>query len=441
MSNTFNSKIKIQDSERSSPADDRPLRRLIANKIATAPQQRITFAEYMDLVLYHPEQGYYSTGAVNIGSEGDFFTSPHLGRDFGDLLAEQFAQMWDIMGRPKPFTLMEMGAGQGLVAADVLSYLHRKHPDCFAALDYIIVEKAAGLIAQQQQLLQRLTLPTKDNSQPLPIRWCSLEEIPENSITGCCFSNELVDALPVHQFVIEEGQLKEIYVTAVDVAGDRVSLDTLASSEIKFVEVTDAPSTPQLTEYFSLVGIDLMSGAYPDGYRSEVNLAALDWLKTVANRLRQGFLLTIDYGYPAQRYYLPARHQGTLQCYYRHQHHDDPYLYIGHQDITAHVDFTALERQGELCGLRKAGFTQQGLFLMALGLGDRIAALSFSGNPRGQAIAGAQDVMTIMRRREALHQLIDPMGLGGFGVLVQSKGLTAEEEQRSLKGLSVPPMS
>jgi SAM-dependent MidA family methyltransferase len=188
------------------------------------------------------------------------------------------------------------------------------------------------------------------------------------------------------------------------------------------------------------VGIDLMSGNYPDGYRSEVNLAALDWLNSVANKLQRGFLLTIDYGYPAQRYYQPARHQGTLQCYYRHRHHDDPYLYVGHQDITAHVDFTALERQGELCGLRQVGFTQQGLFLMALGLGDRIAALSSPGEARGEAIAGAQDVMTIMRRREVLHQLMNPMGLGGFGVLVQSKGLTAEEEQQTLKGLSMPPM-
>jgi SAM-dependent MidA family methyltransferase len=188
------------------------------------------------------------------------------------------------------------------------------------------------------------------------------------------------------------------------------------------------------------VGIDLMSGAYPDGYRSEVNLAALDWLKAIANRLRQGFLLTIDYGYRADRYYQPARHQGTLQCYYRHRHHDNPYLYVGQQDITAHVNFTALERQGELCGLRKVGFTEQGLFLMALGLGDRIAALSSVDDPRGQATAKVQDVVTIMRRREALHKLMNPMGLGGFGVLVQSKGLTAQEEQVALKGLTVPPM-
>ena len=374
----------------------------------------------MDLVLYHPEHGYYATGAVNIGAGGDFFTSPYLGNDFGELLAEQFAQIWDILGHPKPFTLMEMGAVQGLLAADVLRYLYRQHPDCFDALEYIIVEKAAGLIAQQQQLLQRLRLPTKDNAQQLPLRWSSLEEIPENSITGCCFSNELVDALPVHQFLIEEGQLREIYVTISNREGVRsrrgsfypdICLPTNQSDkpartgvrrdrtidfksppsseqmqnpdssdasgdEIEFVEVADTPSTPRLSEYFDFLGIDLKSGAYPDGYRSEVNLVALDWLKTVANRLQRGFLLTIDYGYSAQRYYQPARHQGTLQCYYRHRHHDNPYLYIGHQDITAHVNFTALEHQGELCGLRKVGFTQQGLFLMALGLGDRIAALS-----------------------------------------------------------------
>lgn len=440
MNNSFNSKPKIQNSKLSSSSENQHLRSLIASRIGAAPHQRITFAEYMDLVLYHPDQGYYATGAVNIGAGGDFFTSPHLGSDFGELLAEQFAQMWDILGRPKPFTLMEMGAGQGLLAVDVLRYLYRQHPECFDALEYIIVEKAAGLIAQQKQLLQKLRLPPKENSLLLPIQWSSLEELPENSIIGCCFSNELVDALPVHQFVIEERQLREIYVTTANVTGDRIALDTITSSEINFVEVTDAPSTPQLTEYFNLVGIDLMSGAYPDGYRSEVNLAALDWLKTVANRLRRGFLLTIDYGYPALRYYQPGRHQGTLQCYYRHRHHDDPYLYVGQQDITAHVDFTALERQGELCSLRKVGFTQQGLFLMALGLGDRLTALSSPGDDRGQALAGAQDVMTIMRRREVLHQLMNPMGLGGFGVLVQSKGLTGEEQQQTLKGLSMPPM-
>ncbi|NEP13281.1 MAG: class I SAM-dependent methyltransferase [Symploca sp. SIO2C1] len=461
--------------------NDQPLYSIIASSIAATPQQRITFAEYMDLVLYHPQYGYYNNGAVNIGSKGDFFTSPHLGKDFGELLAEQFAQMWEILGEPTPFTLMEMGAGQGLLAGDILSYLHSSHPDCFAAVEYIIVEKAAGLISQQQQLLQKLQLPITDNdlrsacssaSLSLPVRWCALEEIPENSLTGCCFSNELVDALPVHQFVIEQGQLREIYVTTRRRGegdeerkrhGDaetrrRGEKETIPNSQfsipkqqttnnkqpttnnIQFVEVTDTPSTPRLKEYFDLVGIDLFSGAYPEGYRSEVNLAALDWLNNVAKRLQRGFLLTIDYGYSAQRYYLPARHQGTLQCYYHHRHHDDPYWCVGQQDITAHINFTALERQGELCGLHQVGFTQQGMFLMALGLGERLAALSAPGEVRGQAVATGKDLMTIMQRREVLHQLIDPMGLGNFGVLVQSKGLTEEEGKVALKGLTVPPM-
>jgi SAM-dependent MidA family methyltransferase len=399
---------------------------IISSRIATTPNQRITFAEYMNLALYHPELGYYASGAVNIGSEGDFFTSSHLSRDFGELLAEQFAQIWEILERPTPFTLVEMGAGQGLVAADILYYLNRKYSDCFKAVEYIIIETAAGLIAQQQQQLQRLKLGAK----PLPLRWCSFEEIPEDSIIGCCFSNELVDAFPVHQVVLNGEELQEVYVRTTNSKDENIN----------FVEIIDTLSTPKLGEYFDFVGINLSSSAYPEGYRTEVNLAALDWIKTVANKLKRGFLLTIDYGYPANRYYLPSRSQGTLQCYYRHHHHNDPYVNIGQQDITAHVDFTALERQGELCGLHQVGFTQQGLFLMALGLGERIAALSNPDSERGNAIASSQDIVKIMRRREVLHQLMEPMGLGGFGVLVQSKGLTQEENQHSLKGLTVPSM-
>jgi SAM-dependent MidA family methyltransferase len=380
----------------------------------------------MNLALYHPELGYYASGAVNIGSEGDFFTSSHLSRDFGELLAEQFAQMWEILECPTPFTLVEMGAGQGLVAADILYYLNQKYSDCFEAVEYIIVETAAGLMTQQQQQLQRLKLGAK----PLPLRWCSFEEISEKSITGCCFSNELVDAFPVHQVVLNGGELQEVYVTTTNSTDE----------SIDFVEIIDTLSTPKLVEYFDFVGVNLRAGVYGEGYRTEINLAALDWIETVANKLKRGFLLTIDYGYQANRYYLPSRSQGTLQCYYHHRHHNDPYVNIGQQDITAHVNFTALERQGELCGLHTVGFTQQGLFLMALGLGERILALSNADSERGNAIASSQDIVTIMRRRQVLHQLMEPMGLGGFGVLVQSQGLTEEQNQRSLKGLTVPPM-
>ncbi|HEY9802170.1 MAG TPA: SAM-dependent methyltransferase, partial [Leptolyngbyaceae cyanobacterium] len=179
------------------------LQQAIAQRITSSPEARITFAEYMDMVLYHPEHGYYSSNAVKIGFKGgDFFTSVNLGADFGDLLAEQFAQMWEILGQPVPFYLVEMGAGQGLLALYILKYIQAQYPQLFPALHYLIVEKSPGLKQEQQQRLQEF-----------PVRWCNWEEIESNSIIGCFFSNELVDAFPVHQFMIEAGELREIYVT------------------------------------------------------------------------------------------------------------------------------------------------------------------------------------------------------------------------------------
>jgi SAM-dependent MidA family methyltransferase len=387
----------------------------IQHKIQQSPQQRITFAEFMDLLLYHPQQGYYATGRVNIGDRGDFFTSPHLGADFGELLAKKFAGLWETMGRPSPFHLVEMGAGQGLLAVDILRYLQQEYSLLFADLDYQILEKAEGLKQQQQQLLA--TYP----DLAAKVRWYNWGDIPENSIIGCCFSNELVDAFPVHLFTIAQGQLQEIYVSW---------------QEDRFQEVIGEISTPRLADYWQLIGMKIQDLA--EGYRSEINLAALDWLATVVGKLQRGYVVTIDYGYqsnsasPRQNYYSPSRDQGTLQCYYRHQHHNDPYIHLGQQDITAHVNFTALERQGELLGLELESFTKQGLFLMELGLGDRLVALAnlgsssnlgfnLSSSALGDSIASSQTAIATMQRRQGLHQLIEPSGLGDFGVLIQSK--------------------
>ena len=378
----------------------------ISHRIITSPQKRITFAEYMDMVLYHPQYGYYSSD-VKIGFRGsDFFTSASLGADFGELLARQFYQMWEILDQPISFSLVEMGAGQGILASHILNYIKQEYPDFFAAVKYIIVEKSSTLKQEQQQLLQDFS-----------VKWCNLEEIEPKSLTGCCFSNELLDAFPVHQFTLEAGELREIYVTIAE-----------HNSQPIFIEVIGEPSTPQLAEYFDLVGINLSQNTYENGYRSEINLAALDWLSIVADCLERGYVLTIDYGYHADRYYHPQRRQGTLQCYYQHRHHDNPYVNIGRQDITAHVDFTALSVWGESCGLKKVGWTQQGLFLMALGIGERLAAISWQQQPISQ----------LLQRREGLHQLINPGGLGNFGVLVQSQGLTEEQASQSLQGLVVP---
>ncbi|WP_373541985.1 class I SAM-dependent methyltransferase [Chamaesiphon sp.] len=375
---------------------------VIRDRIDNCPQQQITFAEYMDLVLYHPQYGYYASKAEQIGTRGDFLTSPHLAADFGEMLTIQLYQIWQILGEQQQFTIVEMGAGQGLLAAQILDYSHREYPDFWRSIDYIIIETAPAMIVAQQRRLA-----------DLPVRWCNWAEIPDGSICGCFLSNELIDAFPVHQVVVTERKLQEVYLVF-----DR--------DELVFRETIAELSTAKLETYWQLNNIDLLSGKYPDRYRTEVNLAALEWLELVFKKLQRGYIISIDYGYHADRYYNPMR-QGTLQCYYQHAHHNNPYINIGNQDLTAHVDFTALQNQGELLGLQTVGFTQQGIFLMALGLGERIAAISTSGG----------DIQSLLQRRQNLHQLIEPMGLGKFGILIQSQGLTPAEQQILLSGLSI----
>ncbi len=375
----------------------------ICDQIVNSPQSRITFADYMELVLYHPQLGYYASNADRIGKSGDFLTSPHLAPDFGELLAIQIKQVWAILGYPGKFTVVEMGAGQGLLAAHILDYLQREELELFGALEYLIIETSPAMIGAQRTRLHNL-----------PVRWCKWSEIDDRSIVGCFISNELIDALPVHQVIVKDAYLQEVYVTL-----DR-------DSKI-FTEIVDELSTDRLKQYWQLNNIDLLNEKYSASYRTEVNLAALEWLNTVAQKLDRGYIISIDYGYTADRYYNPIRAQGTLQCYYEHYHHNNPYINIGNQDLTAHVDFTAIQNQGELLGLETIGFTKQGMFLMALGLGDRISTISNSGG----------DIQTILTRRQNLHQLIDPMGLGKFGILIQSKSLTAEERSILLTGLSM----
>jgi SAM-dependent MidA family methyltransferase len=377
---------------------------IVRDRIKNSPQQQITFAEYMELLLYHPNHGYYANNAGQISEGGDFLTSPHLADDFGEMLAIQLYQMWQIVGSPQVFRIVEMGAGQGLLAAQILDYSSRVYPEFFRSIDYLIVEVAPAMIAAQQARL-------KD----LPVRWCDWIEIEDRSIVGCFLSNELIDALPVHQVIVSEDKLQEIYVTIGD------------DDHTVFTETIDDLSTDRLEQYWQLNNINLLSGRYSEDYRTEVNLAALGWLEQVSKKLQRGYVISIDYGYTADRYYNPMRTQGTLQCYYQHAYHNDPYINIGNQDLTAHVDFTAVQNQGELLGLQTVGFIQQGMFLMALSLGERIAAISSSGG----------DIQSLLRRRQNLHQLIDPMGLGKFGVLIQSQGLTPEEQQILLTGLSI----
>lgn len=382
------------------------LKKLLFAQINNSPQKRITFAEYMAFVLYHHDYGYYNSGVARIGTKGDFFTSSSLGKDFGELLAIQFREMWQNLGCPNPFYLIEMGAGNGELAQDILNYFRNSDDNLFfKALNYVIIEQSPALIKVQQELLSSFS--------DVDLTWKTWSDIADNSIEGCFFSNELVDAFPVHLITKNQQRLQEIFVSL---------------EQDRLIETFHPISTEKLLAYFDLIHINLLETDYPHGYRTEVNLNALDWLATVAAKLRRGYVLTLDYGYTAEKYYRPSRNQGTLQCYFQHRHHNNPYVNMGYQDITAQVDFTALQYQGNLHDLKTLGFTQQGLFLMALGLGDLLNELS----------SGKYQISEIFKRRDALHQLIDPTGLGGFGVLIQGKNLAKPE--LSLRGLTIPSM-
>jgi SAM-dependent MidA family methyltransferase len=214
--------------------------------------------------------------------------------------------------------------------------------------------------------------------------------------------------------VVQQGELKEIHI----------ALDP--NSPTGFKEIYGELSDPALADYFENLGVAIAD--FPEGFQTEVNLQMLDWLKLLESKLNTGYILSIDYGYPAAKYYHPQRSQGTLQAYFKHRHHSNFYANLGQQDLTAHVDFTSLQNFGESLGLKTLGLTQQGLFLMALGLGDRLNELAT--NPR--------DVMSVLSRRDALHQLIDPMGLGKFYVLLQGKNLTEQQLQSPPKGFAHP---
>ena len=386
-------------------SNSQKLQQILLAEIERSHRQKITFAQYMATVLYDQQYGYYNSGTVSIGSQGDFFTSASLGKDFGELLAVQFREMWHKLGCPAPFYVVEMGAGNGELAQDVLNFFSNSNDndDLIRAIKYVIIEQSPALIKEQQELLKSFG--------NFDLTWKTWTDLADESIEGCFFSNELVDAFPVHLVTKSNNQLQEVYLKIQD---------------HKLTEVIDQISTEKIAQYFDLIKIDLLQPEYPDGYRSEVNLNALDWVSAIALKLKRGYILTIDYGYAAKKYYRPSRSRGTLQCYYQHRYHDNPYVNLGYQDLTAHVDFTALERQGELSGLQTIGFTQQGLFLMALGLGDRLNELS----------SGKYNISEIFKRRDALHQLINPTGLGGFGVLIQGKNLN--QKQQTLQGFTVP---
>jgi SAM-dependent MidA family methyltransferase len=296
----------------------------------------ITFENFMDMALYWPEKGYYYTERLPFGPEGDYYTSGHLHPIFGWTMGVQVSEMKELMGQPEEFVLIEIGPGMGYLAEGLLEYLIERLN--WKDFSYIIVEGNPHMVERQRQLLHKYI----DF-----IQWIDdLRKL--DSVVGCIISNEVVDALPVHLIQFDRGSFKEVYV---------------ALREGKFTETLGPLSSRELTEYIRDYSIP-----HIQGYRTEVNLRAREFLENLYNILSEGFIITVDYGYSAKEYYSEDRSRGTLLCYSRHRVKEDPYINIGQQDITAHVNFTALRDWAEEIGLKNIGYCPQGTFLVSLGI-------------------------------------------------------------------------
>ena len=349
----------------------------------------IPFAEFMAQALYHPEHGYYTAPRTRIGKQGDYFTSSSVHSCFGQLLARQLEQLWQLMGRGD-FIVAEQGAGEGHLCLDILNALAEDFPEFYAHLEYKLIEISPDNRQRQEQRLQQ-------HSSAGRVIWCELGDL--SGMQGCFISNELVDAFPVHLVEKHAGELQEVYVV---------------NKGVGFGEELRPLSNRLITEYFQRVGIEPASGN-----RCEVNLAACNWIERVATVLERGFILTIDYGYLAEELYAPYRHAGTLLCYHQHQTNEDPYQMVGCQDITAHVDFTTLQELGGQQGLNTLYFAHQYQFLMGLGFLEMLIEME----------ARETDPHKAQALRMNLKTLILPEGGMGesFKVLIQGKNVGTPE--------------
>lgn len=319
--------------------------RAAIKQVITESGGAIPFAEFMQLSLYAPAMGYYVAGQRRFGAAGDFVTAPELGDVFGRCLARQLVQVF--AGINGAADVLEFGAGTGRLAATVIRELAE-----LGALPerYLILETSPDLQQRQQQTLAEL-VPEHLH------RFSWLDGMPEQGFSGVVLANEVLDAMPVEMFAVNEQGAAQQY---------------LVSNGEEGFQWDARPASGRLAEQINQLPV-------PAAYSSELNPAIDGWIAMLAEGLQQGVVLLIDYGFPRHEYYHPQRSGGTLMCHYRHHSHGDPLSHVGIQDITAHVDFTAVAEAAVDAGLDVLGFTTQANFLLASGLAD-ILALENTGN-------------------------------------------------------------
>jgi SAM-dependent MidA family methyltransferase len=315
----------------------------------------------MDTALYDPDIGYYARSAQRSGRAGDFFTSVDVGPLFGELLEVQLAEMHDILraadsslhpATHQPFDLVEAGAGNGRLGADILRAATRRDAAFYDAARLHLVEASAAARAAQGATLSDVRDRLASSAPTLP-----------DSFEGALIANELLDALPVHQVVMREDGLKEVYVAAWPVQ----RRDARGAGSLALHTIEGPPSTPALADYLDRLGVVLEIG-----WRVEINLRAVEWMRDAARRLQRGFMIVIDYGHDARELYSATHSAGTLTTYARHHSQGaeadtTPWLRNpGEQDLTAHVDFTSVRAAAEAEGMKAIGFLDQTYFLLGL---------------------------------------------------------------------------
>jgi len=314
-------------------SEESPLAEIIRNEIEQ--KGPIPFRSFMELALYHPEFGYYATGKSSVGKEGDFLTSVSVGSLFGRMLAHYFIGTWEEIGRPEPFDLIEIGAHQGHLFRDVVNAIAGIEPQLHRIMRCKIIEPFPKLREIQQRALSHS-----------PVEWVStLQDIPNQSVHGVIWSNELFDALPVHLVKKFPHGWAEVYVTHGQ-AGFEWSIGQATYDPM------DAPA-----------GFPIWSDL-PDNYTTELWPHADFWAGELARVLEHGKIVTIDYGFPASELYASHRKEGTLQAYHKHKRSLNVLARVGEQDITAHVNFTALIESGKKAGLNEKSWMTQERFLM-----------------------------------------------------------------------------
>jgi SAM-dependent MidA family methyltransferase len=365
----------------SAKVDAPPLADRLRHRIRT--EGPITFCDWMRIALYDEEEGYYcQTDRQRWGRAGDYRTSPERSSLFAATFAGYFAGVYDELGRPPEWTVVETGAGDGRFAAGVLETLRVSFPSVFEATRYVVDEASSP----SRSLAHERLAPFNDRVEFRRLGTFELDP-------GIVFSNELLDSFPVHRITMSDNQLREFYVT------------TLTNDEFQWT--LGAPSTPRLAQFLEQSRIELAEGQI-----TEVNLETEDWLSTAARSIKAGFLITVDYGANAEELYSSARFEGTLRSFYKHQLMENILAHPGERDLTTTVDWSFVKRTGERLGLEVTQFDRQDKFLIAAGLLEQLAT---------EALRTESEVERL-RLSTAVREMILPDGMAAhFQVLVQRK--------------------